>query len=192
MTKIKVKLLNSNCKLEITKKGDWIDMRAAETISLLAPQVGARYSVKGEKRIKAQDEDKDETIVRLRDVKFDRKLIPLGVAIQLPKGYEAIVLPRSSTPNEDSKGKGIISANSEGVIDNIYCGDNDQWFFNAIAIRHTTIEEGDRICQFRIQLSQKATKWQKIKWLFSSGVKIEYVTKLGNKDRGGFGSSGIK
>lgn len=181
MTKIKVKLLNPHCKLEITKKGDWIDMRAAKSMPFIAPQSGIlKY-----KRVENEE-------VGYRDVKFDRKLIPLGVAIQLPKGYEAVVLPRSSTPNDEPKGKGIISANSEGVIDNIYCGDNDQWFFNAIATRHTTIEEGDRICQFRIQLSQKATRWQKIKWLFSNGVKIEYVTKLGNKDRGGFGSSGIK
>ena len=73
-----------------------------------------------------------------------------------------------------------------------YNGDNDEWKFPAIAIRETTIEEGTRICQFRIQLSQKATFWQKLKWLFSSGVKLVEVDNLNNEDRLGFGSTGIK
>jgi len=59
-------------------------------------------------------------------------------------------------------------------------------------MRETTIEAGDRICQFRIQLSQKATMWQKIKWLFSSGVELVQVDDLGDNNRGGLGSTGIK
>ena len=59
-------------------------------------------------------------------------------------------------------------------------------------MRETTIEAGDRICQFRIQLSQKATMWQKIKWLLSSGIELVEVDDLGNENRLGFGSTGIK
>ena len=59
-------------------------------------------------------------------------------------------------------------------------------------MRETTIEAGDRICQFRIQLSQKATMWQKIKWLLSSGIELVEVDDLGDDNRGGFGTSGIK
>ena len=123
-----------------------------------------------------------------RDVKFDFKLIPLGVAMKLPKGFEAVLLPRSST----YKKFGIIQTNSIGVIDNTYCGNNDEWKYPAIALRDTVIKKGDRICQFRIQLSQKATLWQKIKWFLSSGIKIIKVDSLDNNDRGGFGSTGVK
>ena len=73
-----------------------------------------------------------------------------------------------------------------------YNGDNDEWKFPAIAIRETTIEEGTRICQFRIQLSQKATCWQKLKWFFSNGIKLVEVDSLNNEDRLGFGSTGVK
>ena len=78
--------------------------------------------------------------------KGDFELIPLGVAMQLPEGYEAHVVPRSST----YKNFGIIQTNHQGVIDESYCGDNDQWFFPAFALRNTTINVNDRICQFRI------------------------------------------
>lgn len=176
--KIKVKRINKNIPLpEVIDKGDWIDLRAAETVTLNAPQANIlkRYKVKGVEE-------------RHRDVEFDSRLIRLGVAMQLPKGFEAVALSRSST----YKNFGVILGNSEGVIDQPYCGDNDEWRFNAIAFRDTTINEGDRICQFRIQLSQKATMWQKIKWLLSSGVKIVEVDELSNPDRDGIGSTGLK
>lgn len=175
---IKVKRINKNIPLpEVIDKGDWIDLRAAETVTLNAPQANIlkRHKVKGVEE-------------RHRDVEFDSRLIRLGVAMQLPKGFEAVALSRSST----YKNFGVILSNSEGVIDQPYCGDNDEWRFNAIAFRDTTINEGDRICQFRIQLSQKATVWQKIKWLLSSGVKIVEVDELGNPDREGIGITGIK
>jgi len=73
------------------------------------------------------------------------KLIKLGIGIALPKGYEAIIAPRSST----FKNYGIIQANSIGVVDESYCGDNDQWLYPAIALRDTVIKKNDRICQFR-------------------------------------------
>ena len=115
-------------------------------------------------------------------------LLPLGLAMKLPEGFEAIVAARSSTP----KKLGIVEANSKGVVDNSYNAETDEWKFPAIAIRETTIEKGTRICQFRIQLSQKATFWQKLKWLFSNGVKLVQVDNLNNEARSGFGSTGEK
>lgn len=101
------------------------------------------------------------------------KLIPLGVAMQLPEGYEAHIVPRSST----YKNFGIIQTNSMGIVDETYCGDNDQWFFPAYALRDTVIEVNDRICQFRIMKHQPE-------------IEFEVVKTLGNEDRGGIGSTG--
>ncbi|MFT4106417.1 MAG: dUTP diphosphatase [Lacrimispora sp.] len=103
----------------------------------------------------------------------DFKLIPLGVAMELPKGYEAHVVPRSST----FKNYGIIQTNSMGVIDETYCGDNDQWFFPAYALKDTVIHVNDRICQFRIMAHQPA-------------LCFEETKVLGHQDRGGHGSTG--
>lgn len=101
--------------------------------------------------------------------------IPLGVAIELPKGYEALVVPRSST----FKKWGIMQANSTGVIDESYNGDNDEWHMPVIAIRNTNIHMNDRICQFRIIEHQPE-------------VKLKDCDYFGNEDRGGFGSTGIQ
>lgn len=111
--------------------------------------------------------------VELKQGEF--KLIPLGVAMQLPKGYEAHVVPRSST----FKNFGIIQTNSQGVIDETYCGANDQWFMPVYALRDTVIHVNDRICQFRIMEHQP---------------RIEFVTDSleNNTDRGGHGSTGTK
>lgn len=176
--KIKVKRLNKNINLpEVIDKGDFIDLRAAESVTMHAPQAGTlkRHKVNGSE-------------FSHRDVEFDFKLIPLGVAMELPKGFIAVLTPRSST----FKKYGITQANSIGVIDQTYCGDNDEWKFPAIAYRDTLIPEGDRICQFEIRLSQKATVWQKLKWLLSSGIKIVEVESLSAPDRNGFGITGIK
>jgi dUTP pyrophosphatase len=102
------------------------------------------------------------------------KLIRLGVAMQLPIGYEAQVAPRSST----FKNFGVIQTNSLGIIDNCYCGDNDEWKFPAYALRDTFIRKNDRICQFRIVETQP-------------NITFVPVDKLGNADRGGFGSTGV-
>ena len=82
--------------------------------------------------------------------KGEFKLIPLGIAMELPKGYEAHVVPRSST----YKNFGVIQTNHMGVIDETYCGDNDQWFMPVLAMRDTRIHVNDRICQFRIMEHQ--------------------------------------
>ena len=101
------------------------------------------------------------------------KLIPLGIGIRLPKGYEAHVVPRSST----FKNYGLIQANHMGVIDCSYCGDNDQWFVPMIALRDTVVHVNDRICQFRIMENQPA-------------LVFNEVDHLDAVDRGGFGSTG--
>lgn len=176
--KIKVRRINKNLPLPvIIDKGDWIDLRAAETVKLTAPQAGTL-----KRRIV------DDKEVSFRDVTFDSALIRLGVAMELPKGCEAVVLPRSGT----WKAFHVILGNNEGVIDNTYRGDNDEWRFNAVAFTETTIMEGDRICQFRIQLSQKASFWQKLRWFLSSGVEIVEVDHLDGIDRGGFNTTGTK
>ena len=114
----------------------------------------------------------------------ERAMIPLGVAMELPEGYEAHVVPRSST----FKTWGIIQTNHIGIIDNSYCGDNDQWFYPAYCLEPknfidnqygTLIRKGDKIAQFRIIEVQPKLEFEK-------------VELLGNKDRGGFGSTGSK
>lgn len=142
MLEIKIKYFADIEKVEQISVGDWIDLRAAEDVSMV---VG------------------------------DFKLIPLGIAMQLPEGYEAHVVPRSSTYKKWK----IIQANHMGVIDESYCGDNDQWMFPAIALENTIIHKGDRICQFRIMEHQPE-------------LRFVEVSKLGNEDRGGFGSTGDK
>ena len=143
MKTIKIKYFETN--LEQVKEiavGDWIDLRAAENVSLKA----------GEYR-----------------------LIRLGVGMILPAGYEAHVLPRSSTPGKF----GIILANSMGVIDNSYSGDADEWHFPALAIRDTIICRGDRIAQFRIVKNQPT-------------IAFEVVPRLNEESRGGIGSTGTR
>lgn len=143
MKKIKIKYFDDDLiRLEKIDKGDWIDLRSEETVSLKAGQF---------------------------------KLISLGVAMELPEGYEAHMAPRSST----FKNFGIIETNGFGVIDYSYCGDNDKWFFPAYALRDTVIQKNDRICQFRIMEKMPT-------------IQFEEVTELINEDRGGHGSTGKK
>ncbi|KQL53818.1 deoxyuridine 5'-triphosphate nucleotidohydrolase [Heyndrickxia shackletonii] len=140
---IKIKYFHSDLpKIKKIAQGDWIDLRAAQTIEL----------------------KKDEF-----------KLIPLGIAMELPEGYEAHIVPRSSS----FKNFGIIETNSMGVVDESYKGDNDQWFFPAYALRDTKIDFGERICQFRI--------FEKM-----PEVELIEVDHLGNENRGGHGSTGVK
>lgn len=139
---IKIKYHTDIDKIEKIAVGDWIDLRAAETVVLK---------------------------------KNEFKIISLGISMELPSGYEAIVAPRSST----YKKYGIIMSNSIGVIDSSYCGNDDIWGFPAIALKNTTINKNDRICQFRIQKIQP---------------KVEFVEvdDLENENRQGFGSTGVQ
>ena len=138
--KILVRYHDGAVPLTILPQGDWIDLCAAETVTMHA----------GEFRI-----------------------ISLGVSMQLPEGYEAHIVPRSST----FKNFGIIQTNHCGIVDESYCGNNDQWFMPAFALRDTVIEVNDRICQFRIFEHQPT-------------LTFEETDDLGNEDRGGLGSTG--
>jgi dUTP pyrophosphatase len=140
METIKIRYVRDIQKIERFNVGDWIDLRAAEEVSIKGGQF---------------------------------KLIPLGVAMELPHGYEALVAPRSST----FKNCGILLANSIGIIDESYKGDNDEWHFPAYAVRDTTIHKNERICQFRIIKHQPL-------------IHLKEVDHLGNDDRGGIGSTG--
>jgi dUTP pyrophosphatase len=138
---IKIKYFANNIdKVEKIDKGDWIDLRAAQNVSLKAGEF---------------------------------KLIPLGVGMKLPEGYEAYLAPRSST----FKKWGIIQTNSIGIIDESYCGDEDQWMMPVFAIRDTEIKVNDRICQFRISKKQPEVSFTEVKELL-------------DETRGGFGSTG--
>ena len=146
MTDMKIRIRYLSDQIEklryIDGKSDWIDLRAAEDVSLKAGEF---------------------------------RLIPLGIAMELPEGYEAHVAPRSAT----FKNFGILQANSMGIIDESYCGDGDQWYFPAYAVRDTEIHLNDRICQFRIMEHQP-------RFFF------EETERLGGRDRGGFGSTGVR
>ena len=139
---IKIKYFNPEMpKIEKLEIGDWVDLRAAETVQLTA---GTHV------------------------------MIPLGVAMKLPPGFEAIIVPRSSS----FKKWGVLQTNGVGVVDESYCGDEDQWWWTVWCTRDAPIEAFDRICQFRIQQKQPNL------------IFIETQT-LG-KSRGGFGSTGTK
>lgn len=141
MENIRIKYHNKNIdKVAAIQNGDWIDLRAAETVEMKAGEF---------------------------------RLISLGISMKLPEGYEANIVPRSST----FKKWGVLQVNSMGVIDNSYCGENDIWMFPALAIRNTTINEGDRICQFRV-----VKKMADIDF-----IEVEHME---DEDRGGFGSTG--
>lgn len=127
-------------RIEKLPQGDWIDLRAAETVSLKAGEY---------------------------------KVISLGISVQLPEGYEAHILPRSST----FKNWGIIQTNGMGIVDNSYCGDNDVWGMPVFAVRDTVIHINDRICQCCVvPVAEKP--------------EFSEVSKLDGGNRGGFGSTG--
>lgn len=171
--KIKIKLFDGQKMPEIIKVGEWIDVFANSDVEIKGPRIENYKTKSGTEKQK---------------IVIDNAMIPLGFAASLPKGMEAHLLPRSSTYKKTK----TILANSQGIIDNSYSGDNDQWFYNAVALSTCHIKKGDKIGQFRIQLSQKATFWQKLRWLFSSKIELVQVDHLGNEDRGGFGSTDTK
>lgn len=140
--KIQIKYFDKEIdKIKKIKKGDWIDLRAAETVELEP---------------------------------FESKKIHLGIGMKLPEGWEAHIVPRSSTFSNWK----ILQTNGTGIIDISYSGDNDEWMFEALAIQKTVIHKNDRICQFRI--IQK----------MPDDVEFEEVEHLDPVDRGGFGSTG--
>lgn len=170
--KIKVFKANKDAYVpQIIDKGDWIDLAIPYDVNVKVPHAETLH----------KDND-----TKVRKVVFNTAFIDFGIAMELPKGYEAVVLPRSST----FKKYGLLLSNNMGVIDNTYCGENDTWKANMIAFNTVSIPKGTRICQFRVQLSQKATFWQKLKWLFSSKIELIEVDHLDGEQRNGFGSTG--
>lgn len=105
----------------------------------------------------------------------ESRLIRLGIAVELPEGYEAHIVPRSST----YRNFGILQTNHMGVVDHSYCGDEDEWKYPVLAVRDTHISVNDRICQFRVMENQPE-------------LLFEEVEHLDGKARGGFGTTGIK
>jgi len=172
--KIKVKLLDLACFIEPNKKGEWIDLRSRNYCWREGPVIEIP-------KLKTKENN-------MVPIEIPSILIPLGIAMNLPKYFEANILPRSSTFHNF----GIILANSMGVIDSSYCGNEDEWKFNALVLNKCHIEAGDRIAQFRIRPSQFAPWWIKLKWFFVNNIEFNYVEDLKNPTRGGFGSSGTK
>lgn len=160
MPKIKIKYLESN--VDIEQHGNWIDVKSAITEHLNPIHV------------------EDEHLVA------PLNLIPLGFAMQLPKHYEAHLVPRSST----FKHFASIQTNSMGVIDETYCGEKDEWKIPLLSFEDIIINRGERVGQFRIELSQDAPWYAKLKWLFDGKIKFKVVDELHSKSRGGFGSIG--
>lgn len=143
MPEIKIKYHDNEIpRFQKIEKGDWIDLCAAETITMLPNTY---------------------------------HLISLGVSMKLPDGYEAHIVPRSST----FKHWGLIQTNGVGIIDNSYSGDHDVWCMPVYATRETTVNKGDRICQFRIVPKMPT-------------VNFAESDHLSDKDRGGFGSTGMR
>lgn len=116
----------------------------------------------------------------------ERAMVPLGFALELPKGYEGHLAPRSST----FKTWGVIQTNSVGVVDDTYIGDNDEWMMPVYCLqgkneilrgtgknKGTLIHQGDKIGQFRIMESMPQ-------------IVFNEVESLENEDRGGFGTTG--
>lgn len=143
MKTIKIKYFDKDLPhLEKIAKGDWIDLRASETVKMK---------------------------------KGDFKLIPLGVAMKLPEGYEANIVPRSSL----YKNFKVLQTNSYAVIDSTYCGNDDMWRYPVLAMEDTIVQKGDRICQFRINEIQPEIEF----------IEVEDLKTL---NRNGFGSTGNK
>ena len=142
-------------KLEVSPKGEWVDLTLAEKAQLLPNQY---------------------------------KVFSLGIRMKLPRGFEAWIIPRSST----FKKYNMLQSNSFGLVDNAYNGINDIWGFPCFAPQGCSVKAGTRICQFRIMPSMKAGFWVKLKWLLCGKIRFVEEEYLGRNhiSRGGFGSTG--
>lgn len=139
-------------------------------------KVKIKYFSKEIEKIKAIDKGDWIDLRSSVDISLDKgqfALIPLGIGMKLPEGYEAHIVPRSST----YKNFKIIQTNHQAVIDNSYCGDDDQWFYPVYALEKTKINKNDRICQFRIVEKQPI-------------IEFEECEHLEKESRGGHGSTG--
>lgn len=163
---IKIRYIHSLCKL--TRNGNMYDLRTSKPLILNGPTVINEHVI------------------------FDDGIVPLGIAMDIPKYFEANIIPRSSLFNNYK----VILANSIGEIDgpddtNIgYTGTNDIWHAQFIALSDTIIPAGAKVCQFRIRPTMDAPIWVKLKWLFTNKITFKQVDILNVKNRGGFGTTG--
>mgnify|MGYP002556669835 FL=1 len=162
--KIYYKSVDENIQPVVLKDGEWFDLMAAEDHTFLAPH----------------------NAYNTRITQYDSYKISLGIAMSLPVGIEAILAPRSSLFEK----KGLELVNSIGVIDSTYSGNSDIWNAYLKASRDCVVTKGERIVQFRLQPSQRASVWTKLKWLFTSKIEFINVDDLGRPNRGGNGSTG--
>ena len=177
--KIKIKEITPGCMPEIIKVGDCIDLMTAEDYTLKCPHAQMLHKHK---------KGNEAVVEKTRDVIFDYQLLNLGVVIEMPKGFKANLMPRSST----FKKYGLLMVNSPGQVDNSYKGPNDIWRMPVVATRSITIPKGTPIAQFEVQPSHNATIWQKLKWLFSSKIELVKVDEMNNENRGGIGTGSDK
>lgn len=161
---ILVKYFDNNLpKLEITEKGDCIDLRVSKV-----------YRMKSHSGLPMKDKEEVEFPYHYHN--DDVLFFKLGVGMKLPEGYKANVYPRSST----FKNYGFILTNSVGIIDNSYCGATDEWCAMMYCTREGVINYGDRILQFEPVP------------VYTHNFTYEEVEDLDEESRGGYGSTGVK
>jgi len=175
MQTIKLKYIDKDLtQIEKIDKGDWLDLRVSRIDKFMGMRNGELEYDMEDYRIDNFNE-KFKRGLRLVYEKGDIIRVGLGVAMELPEGYEAYIVPRSST----RKSTGLIQTNSVGIIDNSYSGDEDEWLVEFYAIHDGYIEYDQRVCQFRIQERMPE-------------LNIDIVETLGNESRGGYGTTGRK
>lgn len=166
--KVKIKTIRPSAQLPVKNNGNWYDC-FVNKIAL----------VRGDKLQKSFNEnvfdnvDELSVITPIKYKRGDVLICGLGFAMELGKGYEAHIIPRSSTFAK----KGLILTNSVGLIDSSYCGDEDEWVAVFYATRPGSIKVHDRLVQMTIQKS-------------NPNVDFEEVDSLNNPNRGGYGSTG--
>lgn len=185
---IKVKYIDKDIpKIQEFEKGDWYDLRCSRVVKMTTLMVADWEVVEDRPMLVRQDARKelrfnkgifreggqDKEVEYVRYYKGDALLVYLGVAMELPEGYEAYAMPRGST----FKTFGTIQTNSLGLIDSTYCGDDDEWFLPLRAMQDGFMMRGERVCQFRVQRKME-------------GLKLEEVDILGNPNRNSLGHSG--
>lgn len=137
--KIKVKVLVEGCMPEINKLGDCIDLRSAVDMDIPVPQSGTLK--------RRTDQEGNE--VGYRNVTMETYYVPLGVAMELPKGFTAKILSRSSTPRK----VGLFIPNGLGFVDNLYKGEEDEWNYICSPLRETSIKRGTESVNLKSDLA---------------------------------------
>lgn len=162
---VKIKYFSEDYpRLKKITQGDWIDLRVDRIKKIITRGYGEINT------------DYYCSISKFKSFYLEKGQVikfRLGVAMELPEGFEAEIRPRSSTFTN----YGLIQTNSVGTIDNSYCGDDDEWMIEFIAMRNGIINRFDRVCQFRIVENQP-------------DFTFKEVDKLRNDNRGGYGSTG--